>query len=101
MVLFISCTEDAKFIIVYGNLLFFEEFGYIVQKLNFIVFKMLKKKNVTFHILLEIFLLTIVINVIVQHLPFPSGWKEPRSHHLQNSEWGLLQSCGPSRAGGR
>ena len=39
MVLFISCTEDAKFIIVYGNLLFFEEFGYIVQKLNFIVFK--------------------------------------------------------------
>lgn len=72
MVLFISCTGDAKFIIVYGNLLFFEEFGYIVQKLNFIVFKMLKI-NVSFHILLEIFLLTIVINFIVQHLPFPSG----------------------------
>ena len=48
MVLFISCTEDAKFIIVYGNLLFFEEFGYIVQKLNFIVFKMLKKKMLPF-----------------------------------------------------
>ena len=38
MVLFTSCSGDAKFIILYGNLLFFEEFSYIVQKLNFYTF---------------------------------------------------------------